>query len=473
MKKNNSKQVELFVEGMHCASCEILIEKKLLKNKGIKAVDASLGNGKVTMIMDKDINIEIDEINRQFKTDEYTFSKTPRSKKEEPFIKVRNGSIKVNKRKAAFYSKAILIALVFLAGFFFIEHFQLGQYISVDNNSTLGAFFLLGIVAAVSSCAALVGGLLLSMAKSWHEQYITEESISIRARPHIMFHIGRLISFMILGGVLGTLGGLITLDNPVIYSGLVFFVSLIMALLGLQMLGVSWANKIKLSAPKSLLGFATDDNNFKGKYMPFSIGAMTFFLPCGFTLIAQAMALASGGFVRGSLIMTAFALGTLPALSAISYSSLKFTTKPHLTAKFNVFAGLIVLFFVAYNINGQLNVLGLPSLNDINLNIESSQNQESMVVQNGDEQIISFIAQGFEYIPTNGTTFKAGVPTKFVVENKGIAGCGAYLAATGLVNGYLQLKPGLNEVEIANPRAGTYKVTCTMGMVPPVIIKII
>ena len=37
-----------FVKGMHCASCEILIEKKLLKIPGIKSVEAS-SNGGVTI----------------------------------------------------------------------------------------------------------------------------------------------------------------------------------------------------------------------------------------------------------------------------------------------------------------------------------------------------------------------------------------------------------------------------------------
>lgn len=38
-----------YVKGMHCASCEVLIEKKLLKIPGIKAVDASTANGRAVI----------------------------------------------------------------------------------------------------------------------------------------------------------------------------------------------------------------------------------------------------------------------------------------------------------------------------------------------------------------------------------------------------------------------------------------
>ncbi|MBT7754815.1 MAG: heavy-metal-associated domain-containing protein, partial [Candidatus Magasanikbacteria bacterium] len=35
---------EFFVTGMHCAACELLIEKKCLEIPGVISVDASLSN---------------------------------------------------------------------------------------------------------------------------------------------------------------------------------------------------------------------------------------------------------------------------------------------------------------------------------------------------------------------------------------------------------------------------------------------
>ena len=88
------------------------------------------------------------------------------------------------------------------------------------------------------------------------------------------------------------------------------------------------------------------------------MGAATFFLPCGFTITAQTIALISGSAVQGALIMGFFALGTAPMLLLIGLSSVKFFSKPHLSMVFSRVAGFLVLFFALYNIYSQINVLG-------------------------------------------------------------------------------------------------------------------
>ena len=93
--------------------------------------------------------------------------------------------------------------------------------------------------------------------------------------------------------------------------------------------------------------------------MPFIMGALTFFLPCGFTITAQRLALLSASPLQGALIMGFFALGTAPILLFIGFSSVKFFEKPHLSLTFSKVAGFLVIFFAFYNIYNQLNVLGL------------------------------------------------------------------------------------------------------------------
>ncbi len=171
--------------------------------------------------------------------------------------------------------------------------------------------------------------------------------------------------------------------------------------------------------------------------------------------------------------MGAFALGTLPILFAISFGSVSMNAKPHLTARFNVVAGALIFVFALYNINGQLNVLGLPSFSDFNSRDSKVEKieDENLIVENGEEQVIKFIADEFEYIPVGSTTLKAGVPTKLIVDNQGIVGCGAQMAARGLFKGVVSLESGENVVEFT-PKKGTYKLTCSMGMVPPVTIRV-
>src|SRR4030042_2336714 len=110
--------------------------------------------------------------------------------------------------------------------------------------------------------------------------------------------------------------------------------------------------------------------------MPFLMGALTFFLPCGFTITSQGLALISGSGLQGGLIMFFFALGTLPTLLAIGASSVSFSQKTHLSYRFLKVAGFVVLFFALYNINSQFNVLGISSFSDLKKNAVQISNAE-------------------------------------------------------------------------------------------------
>ena len=68
-----SKEYIYKVSGMHCASCEILIEKKLLEIQNIKSVDASTQNGQVVVEYEGD-RPNPERLNKIFKDDNYKFS---------------------------------------------------------------------------------------------------------------------------------------------------------------------------------------------------------------------------------------------------------------------------------------------------------------------------------------------------------------------------------------------------------------
>lgn len=470
----DTKQCTLYVEGMHCSACEVLIEKKLLKSEGVEAVDVSMSDGSVSLVLRGKDKPKLSSLNNDFKEFGYKFSDKKSETTNPAFISFdKNGGVRVNKKKAKNFLSGLGITILIIIGFLLFEKTGIARGVSIDSNSTIGGFFVFGIVAGLSSCAALVGGVLLSMVKQWNELYIDSESQAEKAKPHIMFHAGRLISYAFLGAALGAIGEIFSLSLETM-SILVIIVSIIMFILGLQMLNVKWAQKIRFSLPKSFTRFASDEKNFKGQYMPFFTGWATFFLPCGFTLIAQGIALSSGNILRGSLIMFMFALGTLPTLIAISYSGLLFNKKPHLTTKFNLVAGLLVIMFAIYNLNSQLNVLGLPSLSDIRSYNNNVAEKQIVEVADNDEQVLKIIAKEFDYIPVNGTTLKAGIPVVLEVDNQGIQGCGTYMAARGLFEEeFYALKLGKNEIRFTPEKKGSYKLTCSMGMVPPVVLTVV
>ena len=62
--------------------------------------------------------------------------------------------------------------------------------------------------------------------------------------------------------------------------------------------------------------------NINHTLTPFLIECSYVFLPCGFTQSMQIYTLTTGSFLTGALTMFFFALGTLPVLSLLSFSSL-------------------------------------------------------------------------------------------------------------------------------------------------------
>lgn len=461
-----------YITGMHCASCELLIEKRVLKERGVKAVDASLSNNTLRIEYEGGAP-RIKDLNRWFKSDGYSFSETKQRENRDPLIYFQEGKgVQIDKRQLKKKLNILKkVALVFFA-LYLIEKTGVASYVNVTDSSSLGVFFAFGLVAGLSSCAALVGGILLSLTKSWNDQYGYDASAKTKMTPHVYFHGGRLFSYAVLGGVLGMLGKAIAFENVTVYAIITLLVSAVMLLIGLQMAGVRWAEKFQLRMPKFVTRRVAGNGKKQGNQLPFAIGAGTILLPCGFTLIAQGIALTSGSFTRGALMMVMFVLGTMVPLLFIGYASVQGSKNPKRGRTFSFYAGVVLVMFALYNVNGQMNVLGYPSISDVFATAPSSDTNSISSINQQGEQIIDLTAKGFSYILNSSPTIQAGVPTKLVVNDQGIQGCGVFLSARGLMNGFVDLKYGENVIDLGKPKKGTYKITCSMGMVPPVTIRV-
>ena len=442
------------VEGMHCASCEILIEKKLLDLPNIKAVDASTAKGEITIEYEGD-RPNPERLNKMFKEENYTFSDlaTLKSKKTEA-----GSPSKANPTLLAF-NIAIFIIIAFLV----LGKIGVADFLSLSSTSSIFTFFGFGILAGISSCAALVGGIVLSMSKQWNSLYAENASTSKKLQPHIMFNAGRFVSYVVLGGVLGLIGSRLQI-SPQITAYLIVAISFLMIALGLQMLGVKAFRKFQLSAPKSATRYIANENNFQSKYAPFVMGALTFFLPCGFTITAQSLALLSGSAISGALIMGAFALGTIPTLLVIGLSSVKFSSKPNSALTFSKVAGFLVLFFALYNISNQATVLGL-SLNNLSQNQTNTSNQNGLAPIVDGVQVIKMTASGSADSP-NYFKVRVGVPVRWEITGGNSLGCNGAIISTQLFDGAVNLTPGQVAVKEFTPKTvGTYGFSCTMGMI--------
>lgn len=449
-----AKEHKYKVKGMHCASCEIIIEKKLLEIPNIKSVDASTSNGEVLVEYEGD-KPNPEKLSKIFKEENYTFSDLNEKQEE----KKQDNSNKANSTLVAFN-----IAIFVIIGFLLLDKMGIANFMSLSSASSLLAFFGFGLLAGVSSCAALVGGIVLSMSKQWQSLYAENASTSRKLQPHFMFNAGRIVSYTVLGGLLGVIGSKLQISVQ-FTAFLIIAISFLMVALGLQMLGVKAFRKFQITAPKSLTRNIANENNFQGKYMPFLMGALTFFLPCGFTITAQGLALLSGSWVQGALTMGAFALGTVPMLLFIGLSSVKFSAKPHLAERFSKVAGFLVIFFALFNFSNQATVLGFTGFNfpqGQNQNIASQDDLPPIV--NG-QQVIKMTASGSGYSP-NYLKVKAGIPVKWEITAGNSLGCGGQIISRSLFSGTINLTPGQLTVKEFTPQTpGVFGFSCSMGMI--------
>lgn len=435
---------------MHCASCELLIEKKIISIDGVESVDASASKNQVTIECTDGKKPSTAKLNHIFSSDKYRFFDS-------------NEKIVNEKTNWSDYLNAGAIAAVLIFLFIVLNNSGFSGLVNISAKSSLPVFFLFGLLAGCSTCAALVGGIVLSMSKQWKEQ-VSEKNPLV---PHLLFNTGRIISFTFLGGVLGILGNRLQLSFS-FTSILVFAVSLMMIFLGLQMLGIK---SLIFSFPKFLSRFSSNENNFKGKYAPFLMGAATFLLPCGFTISAEGVALLSGSAVNGALIMLAFVLGTTIPLMLIGLSSVKFFENKTLAANFSRVAGILILFFALFNINNQLNFWGLPSFNSIKIfaaeagqSLQNNTDNNLPPLENG-KQILKMSASSTGYTP-NTLKVRAGVPVTWEITDTGTSGCTSAIIARDFLSEPIQLTPGqISTREFTPTQKGTFRFSCWMGMV--------
>lgn len=135
--------------------------------------------------------------------------------------------------------------------------------------------------------------------------------------------------------------------------------SVIMLILGIHLLG--FTRKVRmLTLPKNISTFFTKIAGQAGIFTPLILGAVTFFLPCGFTQSMQIVALSSGSFVAGASTMLMFSLGTLPVLLLLSFGSLDLA-KSRFRGVFFKAAGMLVILFALFNLHNALVVFGFVS----------------------------------------------------------------------------------------------------------------
>ena len=321
---------------MHCAACEVLIQSDLEDQSYITSAHASLADGTLEVTGDfGDTSVEAVE------------------QQVAQILAPRGYTVSMHTSQHApawnEFVYAVPIALGFIILFIALQKFGIVNLVQTGDVG-YGTAFVIGIIASLSTCMAVVGGLVLSMSATFARE-------GEKIRPQVLFHIGRIVSFFILGGVIGAVGAAFQLGVVGTFV-LGLIVGLVMLILGMNLLDVfQWTKRLQPSMPKLLSQRALSVTKLNHTLTPALVGIATFFLPCGFTQSMQIYTLSTGSFLKGGLTMLLFALGTLPVLALVSFSS--FSIKN--SSKSGIFfkaAGLIVIMFALFNILNSLVAIG-------------------------------------------------------------------------------------------------------------------
>ncbi|PWB38632.1 MAG: hypothetical protein C3F02_02880 [Parcubacteria group bacterium] len=327
---------KFYVSGMHCRACVMLIDDRLKEYPGVTSARADLARREIiitgNLIGDQEKVIQ--DLNLILKSDGYTLS-TNKTKKTIVW--------------SEFYY-ALPMATTLIAVFIWLQKLGLVNLVS-GNNVSYSTALVIGLIASVSTCLAIVGGLVLSLSASYAKS-------GAKARTQIMFHLGRLLTFFVLGGVIGTIGSALHL-NWTVNLIISMVVGLVMLVLGFNLLDLTdFTQKFQIVMPKHIAKKVLAPREVFNFFTPFLVGGLTFFMPCGFTQSMQIYALSTGSFFKGALTMLIFVLGTLPMLSLLSFSSFSIISKPWQGIFFKT-AGLIVMAMAIFNLLNLLAVAGI------------------------------------------------------------------------------------------------------------------
>lgn len=443
------KKITVPVRGMHCHSCEMLIEAELSKIPEVKKSEVRWKNSLAEIYYD---------------------SQKPNEHEIEDAIRQAGYAIGADEKKYLFSQnpsdyKDLGIAFLFLVGIYLtlknfgLLNLNLGG--SVADPSSLPVVLLIGLTAGLSTCMALVGGLILGLSTRHAEKH-PEATTAQKFRPHLFFNAGRITSYAILGGVLGSLGSVFQLSNSVL-GALMLAVGFVMLVMGLQITEMfPLLNKIKFTLPKSVSHFLgiknhQEEYSHKGSFV---LGALTFFLPCGFTQAMQLYAMSTGSFVSGALIMGTFALGTAPGLLGIG--GITSVVKGIFAKRFFKFAGLVVVIFALFNISNGYNLTGWQAgaalKNDQTITLASDPN---VTLENG-TQIVRMKETSRGYEP-NEFTIQKNIPVKWIVTAEAPYSCASSLTVSKL-GIRKNLQAGESIIEFTPKETGRIPFSCSMGM---------
>lgn len=314
--KTGSKTVTLRIGGMTCVNCAGKIERKLRGAKGIITANVDYASSVATVSYDGSV-VTLRDIETIIERLDYRI--------------LRGDEASSTKRVALMLGAIVAIyALLQLTGLLnLLVPSELAK-----SSMGYGMLFLVGIVTSVH-CVAMCGGINLSQCLPKRDSNAANDGSASGAAamlPTVLYNAGRVVSYTLIGFILGAVGmfiGGVGLGLPSFAQGLLKIIAgLFMVVMGLNMLNLfPWLRRLQPRLPRALTNKARRTTSAS----PFIVGLLNGLMPCGPLQSMQIVALASANPIIGGLSMLMFSLGTVPLMlglgSLISALGQKFAGK--------------------------------------------------------------------------------------------------------------------------------------------------
>lgn len=438
----------LQIDGMTCTSCEMRIENRVNKIEGVNHVKAIYSSSNVYVTYDANV-VGLKEIADAIEKLDYKVINGPQSETDvsSPEIKkVQDGKIPV--------SQVIGTGIIILALYVIIKNTTGFNFIpQVNQNMGYGILFVVGLFTSLH-CIAMCGGINISQCVSYKFYGCGTSSVS-RLKPSIMYNAGRVISYTIIGGVVGALGSVVSFSGTA--KGLVAAISgIFMVIMGLNMLNIfPWLRRINPRMPR-IFGNKIHNNN--GKHGPFYVGLLNGLMPCGPLQAMQIYALGTGSLLAGAGSMFFFSLGTVPLMFGFGAVSSLLSGK--FTHRMMKVSAVLVMVLGIIMLNRGLNLSGI---NLANVAYASSSATGNVAKIEGDIQTVTTKLESGRYVPF---IVQKGIPVKWTIRATAsdINGCNGAITIPkyGISK---KLVPGDNVIEFTPDEEGNIPYTCWMGMI--------
>lgn len=433
---SNRVTVVLAIEGMTCGACEMKIEDRLNELEGIENAKVSYknANARITYqpkkITQKTIEAEIEKLDYHVGTKE-----NKKAKEDKTSI-----------------NQLLGIGIILLAVFMLQKNTGLFQLVpQINQNMGYGLLFLIGIITSLH-CVAMCGGINLSQCVNYGRGESSGTGLA-KFKPGILYNGGRVVSYTLIGGIVGALGSVISLSGSA--RGLVAVVAgVFMVIMGLNMLNIFPAlKKIVPRMPKVFRRKLAVSGKSRG---PFYIGLLNGLMPCGPLQSMQLYALGTGSFLGGALSMFLFSLGTVPLM--FGFGAVAGILNSKYTKKMMKVSAALVMALGVIMLNRGLSLSGIDL-------VRASGTQEAGNTAKVEAEVQSVTTKlqpgGYEPI-----VVQKGIPVKWTIqaEKKDINGCNETIIIPAY-NIEVTLTEGDNLVEFTPDKSGTVSYSCWMGMI--------